>query len=114
MTKQHDPYKHMIQGLLAGADDIDDRLSLGQLHALTVDALGAEPLILAAAIHERLSNHRSKLRCQPQTLFDMALKLHDRLYPMPDFRSRKKTSDETQFELEFGWREPEKPQEATP
>lgn len=105
--------REMIQGLLTTAPDIDDRLSQGHLHALVVESLGAEPLVVAATIIAMSMDARSKIQVQSGEAAKLALAVHDRIYGPPDIRLRKKPEAENQFELEFAWATPEGPMKIT-
>lgn len=110
MARKYDAYDNMLKDLLQAGEQ-DNRLTPGQLHAVVVDALGAEPIQVAALLHDKLRDAKSKMRVAPQTLFDMALRLHDRIYPPPDHRTRKVSEAENQFQLEFAWADMPAPEE---
>lgn len=93
-----------INDLLENSQNVDDRLSEGELHAVTVAALGHEPLVFVADILALAINTKSKITLTPGEAIKGALALHDRLYGGDIQRkARKRTAEENQFTLDFGW-----------
>lgn len=95
-----------LQDLIASADEVDDRLTPGQMHAATVEALGAEPIVFVCNLLALALDARSKITMQPAEAARIGLMVMDRLYGPPDTKTRKKANSENQFELEFAWQSP--------
>lgn len=91
-----------IQDLIADNEN-DIRLTEAQRHQGVKAILGCDPLLVAAKIIQMCFDRRSKWHVEPEALHRMTLSLHDRLYPTPDWRTRKREADENQFELDFQW-----------
>jgi hypothetical protein len=91
-----------IQAMITGNED-DVRLTEAQRHQGVRAILKCDPLLVAAKIVDRCLDPRSKWKVDPEVLHKMTLALHDRLYPMPDYRTRKMGAEDTQFELDFAW-----------
>lgn len=93
-----------IEELLASSESVDDRLDEGMMHACVVATLGKEPIVFVADILRLAWDVKSKMRLQPGEAVRTALALHDRLYGNEVTKKpRKKTEDESQFTLDFGW-----------
>jgi len=91
----------------------DVRLSYGQMHAMVRDTLGMEPLEFVSLILAASQAANSQIRIAPIEAARIAFMLHDRMYPMPDGKSRAKTAADNQFELEFAWQDNNAPGEGT-
>lgn len=86
-----------------GMDGDDIRLSEAQMNRGVLEILKAEPLFYLAGLVKRYIDPGSKLQAEPETIRKILVDLHDRMYPAPDYRVRRKGSDDNQFELEFMW-----------
>ena len=91
-----------VQAMITGNEE-DVRLTEAQRHQGVRAILKCEPLFVAAKIVDRCLDPRSKWKVEPEVLHKMTLALHDRLYPTPDWRTKKMGEDENQFELNFEW-----------
>jgi hypothetical protein len=102
-----------LQDLIASSEEVDDRLTPGQMHAATVEALGSEPIVFVCNLLALALDARSKITMQPAEAARIGLMVMDRLYGPPDTKTRKKSSSENQFELEFAWQAPQGEVKAT-
>lgn len=109
---KHDPNKYLnrqarqIQELLEQATD-DRRLSDAQRYIGLVEVFGCDPLILAAKRLQRAMDHRSKIVLPEEVIIRLLVMMHDRVIPMPDSKTRKRSAEEDQFELTFDWSDQE-------
>jgi hypothetical protein len=84
-------------------NEIDARLTPGQLHAAVVESLGCEPIVFVANLLAMSIHARSKITIAPAEACKIGLAVMDRLYGPPDVKIRRASVDENQFELEFAW-----------
>lgn len=96
-----------LQSIIASSQDVDDRLSYGQIHAVAVEALGAEPIAFVCNLLALATDAKSKMTMEPAETMRFALAVHDRIYGSTvDVKARKKANSDNQFELEFAWATP--------
>lgn len=104
----HDPNRHLgrqarqIQSLLEQATE-DRRLTDAQRYIGLVEVFGCDPLILAGKRLQRAMDHRSKITTPKEAIQKLLIMMHDRVVPMPDHKARKRSEDDSQFELKFSW-----------
>jgi shikimate 5-dehydrogenase len=96
-----------LEDILTSTEDIDDRLTPGQMHAAAVESLGCEPIVFVCNIIAMAMDARAKLTVKPEEAARIGLAVMDRLYGPPDTKTRKKANSENQFELEFAWQMPQ-------
>lgn len=97
-----------LQEIIESSHDVDDRLTYGQVHAVAVEALGAEPIAFVCNILALALDAKSKLTIKPEEAMRFGLAVHDRIYGSTvDVKARPKANSENQFELEFAWATPE-------
>lgn len=96
--------RRKINDLLENSNDVDDRLSEGQMHMAVVGALGHEPLVFVADLLALAINAKSKMTISPGESIKAALALHDRLYGNTvEKKPPKPKQGENQMTLEFAW-----------
>ena len=95
-----------IQMEIMGSEaSADRRMSEPQLHEAVLKVLGCEPIIMDSKLIQLCLDKRSMfygtvpLPLLHRWLFD----IHDRINPQPDRATRKRSDDESQFELNFEW-----------
>jgi len=110
ISKAYDSLKALTDEGFSTATE-DCRLSYGQMHYIVRDMLGMEPLEFVSLILAASQTANSQIRIAPVEAARIAFMLHDRMYPMPDGKSRAKTAADNQFELEFAWQDNNAPQE---
>jgi hypothetical protein len=83
--------------------DIDNRLTAGQLHMLVVAALnGEEPLVMAAEIVGLSRDYKSKVEMTDSDAARLLVMISDRIYEM-ETRAPKRQANPDQFTLSFSW-----------
>lgn len=103
-----------LQEIISSSNDVDDRLSYGQIHAVAVEALGAEPIVFVCNLLALATDAKSKMTLEPSESMRFALAVHDRIYGSTvDVKARKKPQSDNQFELEFAWATPQGEVKAT-
>ena len=98
---------------LEGKDttSVDSRLTYGQAHAMVIDTLGMEPLDFVAMLLSMSMVANSRVTIAPTEAARLAIMIHDRLYPMPDSKTRARQPGDDQFSLEFAWQDNSAPGE---
>jgi hypothetical protein len=102
IAKAYDTLKALTDEGLSTATE-DCRLSYGQMHVMVRDMLGMEPLEFVSLILAASQTANSRVTIHPVDAAKIGLMLHDRMYPMPDSKTRAKSAADNQFELEFAW-----------
>jgi len=83
--------------------DVDNRLTAGQLHMLVVAALnGEEPLVMAAEIVGLSRDYKSKVEMSDSDAARLLVMISDRIYEM-ETRAPKRAANPDQFTLSFSW-----------
>ena len=95
----------MVDDMLRQAQEIDTRLTPGQMHMAVCAALeGREPLVLAAELIGLAIDPKSKVEIGSQECARLLTAIHDRLYEAEmKQRARRNAADDNQFQLEFSW-----------
>jgi len=98
-----------IERIASSRDDwneLDERLSDGQLHFLVRGVLKNEPLVVAAKLLYASLHPSGKVRMEPSEQARLALLISDRLYGPVSVKAKARAANSNQFELQFAWDDP--------
>lgn len=108
-SNQRSRFLTQIERLAASRDDwndLDERLSDGQLHYLVCGVLKNEPLVIAAKLLYTSLHNKGKVKMEPTEQARLALLIADRLYGPVSVKAKRAAANANQFELQFAWDDP--------